>query len=204
MSKKPLPLIASFFVALTAVTYQFQGWLAALMSNPRRRRSIIVGMTIGFILLAQSPNDPYFLELEGQILHEAGRPADALASLRRATQLTNNSPLIATLFGHALIATEDPANLAEAERVLKASVARDRDNPTAWYLLGVVYGGKGDMARARLASAEQQALQWNFPAALQSAEAAEATLPEGSADWLRAQDIAFQARAMIERTKKRR
>ncbi|MFO0807514.1 MAG: hypothetical protein U0746_02730, partial [Gemmataceae bacterium] len=51
-----LPLIASFFVALTAVTYQFQGWLAALMSNPRRRRSIIVGMTIGFILLAQSPN----------------------------------------------------------------------------------------------------------------------------------------------------
>ena len=155
-------------------------------------------------LIAQAPNDPYFLELEGQILHEAGRPADALASLRRATQLTNNSPLIATLFGHALIATEDPANLAEAERVLRASVARDRDNPTAWYLLGVVYGGKGDMARARLASAEQQALQWNFPAALQSAEAAQATLPEGSADWLRAQDIAFQARAMIERTKKRR
>src|SRR5262249_17941861 len=33
-----LPLLAAFVFALTAVTYQFQGWLASLMSNPRRRR----------------------------------------------------------------------------------------------------------------------------------------------------------------------
>ncbi len=51
-----LPLFAAFFFALTAVTYQFQGWLAALMSNPRRRRTVIVVLTLGFILLAQGPN----------------------------------------------------------------------------------------------------------------------------------------------------
>lgn len=155
-------------------------------------------------LLATAPKDPYFLELKGQILLESGRPQEALESLRLATELTGNAPLIATLFGHALIATEDPANFAEAERVLKAAVARDRDNPLAWYQLGVVYGAKGDIPRAQLASAEQQALQYNFPAALQSALAAEAGLPEGSPDWLRAQDIAFEARAMIERQKKRK
>lgn len=81
-------------------------------------------------LLATAPNDPYFMELKGQILLESGRPADALPSLRRAVELTGNQPLIATTFGHALIATEDPANFKEAERVLKAAVARDRENPS--------------------------------------------------------------------------
>ena len=42
---------------------------------------------------------------------------------------------------------------ATRERVLKAAVARDRENPFAWYQLGVVYEANGDSARARLASA---------------------------------------------------
>ena len=155
-------------------------------------------------LLAGAPNDPYFLELKGQILLESGHPQDALAPLRRATELTANQPLIATTFGHALIATEDPAQLPEAERVLKAAVARDRENPFAWYELGVIYGQQGDMARARLASAEQQVLELNYQQALSSAETAQAALPKGSPDYLRAQDIAMQARAAIEQTKKRR
>ncbi len=161
-------------------------------------------MTETDALLALAPGDPYFLELKGQILLETGRPADALPALRRATELTGNQPLIATTFGHALIATEDAANFKEAERVLKAAVARDRENPFAWYQLGVVYEANGDLARARLASAEQQVMRLEMPAALRSAQAAEAALPAGSADWLRAQDIAMQARAAIERGGKRR
>jgi predicted Zn-dependent protease len=155
-------------------------------------------------LLQQAPADPYFLELKGQILLESGKPADALAPLRRATELTGNQPLIATTFGHALVATEDPKNLAEAQRVLKAAVARDRENPYAWYPLGVVYNATGDAPRARLASAEQQVMQQQWPMALASAEAAQAGLPAGSPDALRAQDIAMQARAAIERTRKRK
>jgi len=155
-------------------------------------------------LLADAPNDPYFLELKGQILLEAGKPGDALAPLRRATDLTNNQPLIATMFGHALIATEDPVNFKEAERVLKAAVARDRENPFAWYQLGVVYAANGDMPRARLASAEQQVMSGQPGPALQSAEAAETGLPRGSPDWIRAQDIAMQARAAIEQERDRK
>ena len=161
-------------------------------------------MTETDALLAEAPNDPYFLELKGQILLESGHAKDALAPLRRAAELTSNQPLIATTFGHALLATEDPAQLPEAERVLKAAVARDRENPFAWYELGVIYGQRGDMARARLASAEQQVLELKFSQALNSAETAGAGLPQGSPDWLRAQDIAMQARAAIEQQKKRR
>jgi predicted Zn-dependent protease len=155
-------------------------------------------------LLGKAPADPYFLELKGQILLEAGKPAEALAPLRRAVDLSGGQPLIATTLGHALIASEDPKNMAEAERVLKVAVARDRDNPFAWYQLGVVYAANGDMARARLASAEQQIMQLRMPEAMASAQAAEAALPKGTPDWLRAQDIAMQARTAIERSRKRR
>jgi hypothetical protein len=51
-----LPLLIAFLFALTAVTYQFQGWLASLMGNPRRKRTVIVLVTAAFILIAQTPN----------------------------------------------------------------------------------------------------------------------------------------------------
>lgn len=155
-------------------------------------------------LIASDPQNPYFLELHGQILLESGRPHEALASLRQATDLTSNHPLIASVFGHALIATEDPANFAEAENVLKVAVAKDRLNPFAWYQLGIIYAQQGDIPRARLASAEQQVMNRRYFEALRNADAAEAGLPAGSPDWLRAQDIALQARAALEDARDRR
>ena len=150
-------------------------------------------------LIATDPDNPYFLELEGQVLLESGRPAEALDPLRQAVQLTGNDPLIASTFGHALLATEDNSHLAEAEQVLRAAVGRDRENPFAWYQLGVVYGAKGDIPRAQLASAEQQVMSGNARQALQNARSAEAALPRGTPDWIRAGDVAMQARTMIER-----
>lgn len=155
-------------------------------------------------LLASDPDDPYFLELKGQVLLESGRAEQAIPALRRATELTGNHPLIATLFGHALIATEDQTNYAEAEKVLRAAVARDRWMPFAWYQLGVVYAARGDLPRARLATAEQQAMQRQWILALGSAQVAEAGLPDGTADWLRAQDIRMQAQAELEAERERR
>lgn len=149
-------------------------------------------------LIASDPDNPYFLELRGQVLLESGRPDEALPALRRATELTQNEPLIASLFGHALIATEDRSHYEEAESVLRAAVAKDRRNPFAWYQLGMVYAAKGDMPRAHLASAEQQVMQRQYIEALRSAQLAESALPEGSADWLRAQDVRMQAQAALE------
>jgi predicted Zn-dependent protease len=154
-------------------------------------------------LLAAEPDDPYFLELKGQILLESGKPQEALGPLRRATEITGNEPLIASIFGHALIATEDPDNLAEAERVLKAAVGKDRENPAAWYQLGMVYGARGDIPRARLASAEQQIMSGRPREAMQNPTPAESSQPDGSPDWIRAQDVAMQARAELERERDR-
>jgi predicted Zn-dependent protease len=154
-------------------------------------------------LVKAEPENPYFLELEGQILLESGKVREALPPLREATAKTNYQPLIATSFGHALLATEDASLLPEAERVLRQSVARDRENPFAWYQLGTLYERKGDSARAALATAERSSLIGDVGRALASGRVAMAGLPQGSSDWIRAQDIVMASQGMIESRKKR-
>jgi predicted Zn-dependent protease len=155
-------------------------------------------------LVATAPDDPYFLELHGQILLESGRPAEAILPLRKAVQITGNQPLIAGIFGHALVATEDSANLDEAATVLKAAVTKDNRNPFAWYQLGVVYAQKGDTARAALASAERYLMEGAPQFALPNAQTAMAGLPEYSPDWIRAQDINMVSETQLAQLKKRR
>jgi predicted Zn-dependent protease len=149
-------------------------------------------------LLRDAPHDAYFLELKGQILLESGHPGEALGVLREATQQSNNAPLIAALLGHALISTEDPANFDEAKRVLRIAVARDNDNPFAWYQLGIVYDREGDEARAALATAERYNLIGQPQLALPNAERALMGIPVGTPDWLRAQDIAMVSRSAVQ------
>lgn len=153
-------------------------------------------------LLKADPDDPYFLELKGQVLLESGKPKEAMESLRRAVALAPDQPLISALFGHALIATEDDKNFNEAKTVLKAAVGRDNTNPFAWYQLGIVYDHEGDQARAALATAERYNLQGEARLALASAEHAMAGIPHGSPDWIRAQDIAMVSRTEVEKGKK--
>ncbi|KQM32614.1 M48 family metalloprotease [Sphingomonas sp. Leaf10] len=155
-------------------------------------------------LVKSAPDDPYFLELEGQILLESGKPKEALSALREATEQTRSSPLIAASFGHALIATEDPALLNEAERVLKQAVARDNQNPFAWYQLSILYERRGDLARVALAMAEYTSLIGDNGMALASARRAMGLLPQGSSDWIRAQDIQMTSQTALEEDKRNR
>jgi len=155
-------------------------------------------------LIKLKPDDPYFLEIRGQILLEAGQPADAIAPLKEATELTRYSPLIATTYGHALIATEDRANYPEAIRVLKIATNKDDDNPFGWYQLGTAYELTGDTARASLAAAEQASLTGQTARAVMSARTAMANLPPNSSDWIRAQDIAMTGQNELDQKKRKR
>ncbi|HET9811944.1 MAG TPA: M48 family metalloprotease [Sphingomicrobium sp.] len=155
-------------------------------------------------LLATDPHDPFFLELKGQILLETGKPKEALAPLREATERSGNMPLIAAMLGHALIATENPDNFAEAKQVLKTAVNRDNEDPFAWYQLGIIYDREGDPGRAALATAERNNLEGKPKLALASAETAMKGIPAGTPDYLRAQDIAMVSRAELKKDKKDR
>jgi hypothetical protein len=88
----PLALATVFMV--TAWTYCLRGWLAAMMANPRRRRTVMVVSTLVVVLVAQAPNF-YFNILGHRGGHRAarhgrstaeaqGREADQRASQEKA------------------------------------------------------------------------------------------------------------------------
>ncbi len=154
-------------------------------------------------LLKAAPGDPYFLELKGQILLESGKPSEALAPLRDAVQRTGYNPLITSMFGHALIATEDAKNFPEAEQVLRSAISKDNQNPFAWYQLGIVYDRKGDRARAALATAERFNLEGNPRMAFANARMAMVGIPRGTSDWVRAQDIVMVSEPELKEFKKK-
>jgi predicted Zn-dependent protease len=154
-------------------------------------------------LLAKDPEDPFFLELKGQILLESGKVKEAIPVLREATQRSGEAPMIAAMLGHALVETQDPKNYTEAKQILKVAVNRDNQDPFAWYQLGVIYDQEGDVARAALATAERNNLQDEPKLALASAQIAMKGIPPGSPDFLRAQDIAMVSRAELAKKDKR-
>lgn len=50
------PLVLGFIFMINAWTYCLRGWLVSLMTNPRRRRTVIAVITVLFVLIAQLPN----------------------------------------------------------------------------------------------------------------------------------------------------
>jgi len=154
-------------------------------------------------LTAIAPTDAYFNELKGQVLLESGKPAAAIAPLRTAVAESRSTPLISALLGDALVASEDPANFKEATQVLKVAVQRDRENPQAWYDLGLVYTRLGDEPRASLASAERYSLQGNPRLAMAHAEMALRGLPMGTPDYLHAQDLALASQDEARQKRRR-
>ncbi|KTW02920.1 M48 family metalloprotease [Sphingomonas sanguinis] len=154
-------------------------------------------------LITRDPKDPYFQEIEGQILLESGKPQEALAPLRAATMGSGQNALIATTFGHALIATEDKRNLPEAVKILKVAVQRDEDNPFAWVQLGTAYEQLGDTPRAALATAERASMMGDDRTAIQSARYAMANLTPNTSEWIRAQDIAMTSADSASSKKKK-
>ena len=155
-------------------------------------------------LVASAPNDPYFLELQGQILLESGKVAESLPVLRRAVAFAPNEPMILTLLGHALVTSEDPDLQAEAEPLLKKSVSLDRENPFSWYQLGVIYDRRGDKPRAALAAAERFSLEGNAMGAMMNARLAHAGLRPGTPDYIRADDIMLVAGDALEQLRRRK
>jgi predicted Zn-dependent protease len=141
-------------------------------------------------LILVQPNNPYFYELKGQALLEAGRPTDAVAPLRRALALAPNPALIQVLLGQALIATNQPALADEAVNDLRAAVARDPDIADGYDYLAMAYGRKGNLAEADLASAQAAFTRGDWKTARMLAARAKTRFPVGAPGWVRADDIA--------------
>jgi ABC-2 type transport system permease protein len=107
-----LPLALGMVFMITAWTYCLRGWLAAMMTNPRRRRTIIMGITLAFVLLGQGPN-LYFNVLNRQDRHPGTSPVSPEEQQRRKA-----------------------AQSARAEEMFKQLKAARRFIPPLWVPLG--------------------------------------------------------------------
>ncbi len=142
-------------------------------------------------LLAREPDNPYFLELKGQMLVEFGKVREGLPSYKRAVEALPHSGLIRTAYAHALIesARDDKARLREA---VKQLVRANKDEPRSTRvhrLLATAYGRLGQESEAKLHLAEEALLKGETAYAKRQAEVAAAGLEKDSNSWLRAQDI---------------
>jgi len=99
-----LPLVAGFVFLYTAWFYCLRGWLLSLMINPRRRRSIIMWLTLGIILISQSPQ---LINITMQRSARRAREARRAA----AVQATNTAPAASVAAEVATHATLTSASL---------------------------------------------------------------------------------------------
>ena len=141
-------------------------------------------------LIQAQPQNAYFQELKGQALLEAGKPAEAIAPLRRAVALAPNAALIQIMLAQALIASGDRARGDEAVTLLEAALRREPESPEAYTQIAMAYGRKGDLAHADLASAQAAFLRGELQTARQLAARAKTRFPIGSPGWVKADDIA--------------
>lgn len=142
-------LSAAFLLMVTALTYQFQGWLATLMSNPRRRRSVIVITTTLFVLVLQAPQLLNFLGVWG-----ARTRADLSKIQRDESQKVQRDFEAGKIDGQEQARLQEESrtrfqeSLKRANRDMAARVERttrllNQVLPIGWLPLGVMSAAEG-------------------------------------------------------------
>ena len=149
-------------------------------------------------LIAAHPDDPYYHELRGQFLLEAGQAQAAAASYARAVALAPKEPLILGGYGRALLNAGQPQ---EAVVTLRKSATMDKANPEVLRDLALAEAQLGNEGAAALATAERFLLAGRFEDALRQAARAEQLLPRGSPGWRRAEDAITMAQRALNRGK---
>ena len=147
-------------------------------------------------LEAQEIHNPYFHELEGQILFDHGKIQDAVAAYAKASAELPDAPLIGESYAQALLAN----NQTEAAiPILARAIDNERDNATLHHLLAIAYGRQGHENEAQLELAEESLLNLNYKEARHHAKATKFT--PGSPGALRAADILSEVSQQLDKEK---
>jgi predicted Zn-dependent protease len=140
-------------------------------------------------LLAEQPDNPYFHELKGQFLLESGKAQAAIAPLQKAVSLAPDAGLMRVMLGQALVATNDASLLKEAIGQLRKALLKEKQSVVGYRQLAIAYGQLNKIPEAQLASAQGFLFEGNADFAKVHAERAIRAFPEGSPNWVKANDI---------------
>ncbi len=142
-------------------------------------------------LLQAEPQNPYFLELKGQMLKDYGRVAEALPYYRKALDKAPDAGLIRIAYANGMLETagNDRARLQQAAEQLRRAQRDEPRAPLIYRLLATAYGRMGQEAVAKVYLAEEAALKGDRKTARDMANAALPDLKTGSPEWLKARDL---------------
>ncbi len=146
-------------------------------------------------LIADEPNNPYYYEVLGQIHVMMAKPALGIPAYQRSVNLKPQAPQLRMGLAVAQLAMEDTGLAQSALNNLKAAQLVEGEDPFTWYQAAKAYSLLKNPQMADLATAESNYHGGNMPQAFIFASRARTRLPQGSADWQRANDIIGAAQA---------
>ncbi|MGI9440571.1 MAG: M48 family metalloprotease [Parvibaculales bacterium] len=151
-------------------------------------------------LIAQSPNNPYFYELKGQVACEAGRAKIGITPYKKAIALMPDEALFYVgLAGCQLeIIGTDKAFYQAAVENLRTALRLAPDTIAAYFLLAKAFGQLERVAYAEWALAEYYALLRNQQAIIHAKRALRG-LPKNSVEHIYARDILATASSWPKR-----
>ncbi len=152
-------------------------------------------------LLEDSPNDPYFRELRGQMLLESGRVAESVPEYEIAAQILPESAQIRQALARAQVAMDSRKMDEAALENLAITLSVEPGNAAAWRLSAIAHGRLGDQAMTALALAENALARGKYVEARDRADHAAGLLQENTAPWLRAHDLKNEAERRLKRKK---
>jgi len=154
-------------------------------------------------LLKDEPENPYFLEMYGQIKVEMGKVEEGIVPYSMAVKVLPDAPLLRVALGAAMLGTEKQGYTEQAVKELQTAIGQERDNAFAWYELAQAYARMGQTGRAELATAERYFALESFQQAQMFAVRAQRQLSQGSTDWQRANDIFTIAQSQLVDARRR-
>jgi hypothetical protein len=149
-----LPLLLTFLLAVTALTYQFQGWLATMMTNPRRRRAVVAVLTLLLALVSQVPVifnavQPWRAAEATRHVETAAAQADLDRALR-AGEITGEQYRERMLALYPRQQTLAERDRRQWEQVLETAWPINLAVPPGWLPLGVWAAADGNVLPALL------------------------------------------------------
>lgn len=140
-------------------------------------------------LIAEQPNNPYFHELKGQFLLEAGKARQAIPALEKAVKLAPREALIRIMLAQALSQIGGANHANAIIRHLKIALVREPRSAIGNRLLANAYARQNKIAQAELASAKAYFYEGKLSLAKNQAARAKLKLKRGSPEWIQADDI---------------
>jgi predicted Zn-dependent protease len=141
------------------------------------------------ILVKAQPKNPYFWELTGEALLNAGQIKHAIKALKRAVKYAPHSGLIRITYAKALMAKGTRASAKDALKELNRAQRYEDHDPTLHHQKAFAYAKLGNIPRADLSTAESYLRAGNTKLAKKKAGQARNKLKHGTPQWRRADDI---------------